>query len=221
MYSFESDQKRFRIGKIEVGGHPGERPVVLVGSLFYLGHKLITSTTPFKFDKDKALELLNTQDEFSNKTGNPSMIDLIISSPEAVESEITFVADHTEAPILLDAVGFETKTKAINFVEEIGLKNNIVFNSITIESSEEELSLLKDSGIDSSILLAFSSKAFSTKARVETIKKLVEKTSDFIKKPFIDTYVLDIPSLGMACKAMSLLKYGCSSWRRLHLIWAN
>jgi tetrahydromethanopterin S-methyltransferase subunit H len=207
MYNFTKPQKKFKIGNIEIGGLPGERPIVLIGSIFYLGHKITESPlNQFSFDKKKAEELLNLQDTFSDKTGNPCMVDLIISQTEAVEVLINFVSEMTDAVILLDPVGFEVKNKALNYVNEIGLKDRIIFNSITLESPERELEALRESGIESSILLAFSSKAFTTLSRIEAIRKLVSKTSNFIKKPLIDTYVLDIPSLGMACKAMHLLK---------------
>lgn len=206
MFKLNTPQKVFKIGSVQVGGKPGERPIVLVGSIFYLGQRILSPHGSFSFDEDKAAKLLNAQDSFAEKTGNPSMVDLIISSPAAVEREINFVVDNTESPVLIDAVSFEAKSRCLQLIKELGLNSRVVYNSINTATSKEELDLVKDSGVEASVLLAYSSSAFTSTIRVETVKKLLTLTSQFITKPLIDTYVLDIPSLGMACKAMQQLK---------------
>ncbi len=206
MIKFNTVQKIFEVGGVKIGGNPGERPIVLVGSMFYLGHRIIEKTSGFSFNKIEAVKLLNAQDELSDKTGNPCMIDLIISSPEAVEKEINFIIENTNAPILLDPVGVETKLKAAKYIAEIGLQNKIVYNSVNLKTPVDEFNLLKENNINSALLLAYSADAFTSTRRIENIKKLLELTSTFITKPLIDTYILDIPSLGMACKAMAKLK---------------
>ncbi|MHA1755087.1 MAG: tetrahydromethanopterin S-methyltransferase subunit H family protein [Candidatus Odinarchaeia archaeon] len=206
MLNFNRNQKTFRIHNVEIGGLPGERPVVLIGSIFYLGHRILSKDKVFDFNRSEAERLLNMQESFSDKTGNPSMVDLIISSQDAVEVLIDFVDSYCDSPILIDAVGAESKYKSLTYVSESGLKDRVIYNSITIETPEKEIDMIKNSQIDSSILLSYSSKAFFTKARIDTIRELIRQTNKFITKPLIDTYVLDIPSLGMACKAMKELK---------------
>jgi len=206
MIKFSAPQRVWDIGGIKIGGNLGERPIVLVGSIFYLGHRIIENNSVFRFNKNEAVKLLNAQDSLSDKTGNPSMIDLIISSPEAVENEISFIVENTDSPILLDAVGLETKAKALQYISETGLQNKIIYNSVNLKTSSEEFKMIKDSGVNAAILLAYSSDAFTSTKRFENIRKLIDLTSDFITKPLLDTYILDIPSLGMACKAMLQLK---------------
>ncbi|WEU40684.1 MAG: tetrahydromethanopterin S-methyltransferase subunit H [Candidatus Odinarchaeum yellowstonii] len=206
MIKFNTPQKIFEIGGVKIGGNPGERPIVLVGSIFYLGHRIVDKTGSFSFNKIEAAKLLNVQDELSEKTGNPCMVDLIISSPEAVEKEIDFIVDNTRVPLLLDPVGAETKIKSVKYVAETGLQNRVVYNSLNLKTPVEEFNLLKENHLNSALLLAYSGDAFTSARRIENIKKLIEVTTDFITKPLIDTYILDVPSLGLACKAMSKLK---------------
>ncbi|RJS86070.1 tetrahydromethanopterin S-methyltransferase subunit H, partial [Candidatus Bathyarchaeota archaeon] len=37
MFKFNKKQKIFEIGKVKIGGQPGELPTVLIGSLFHEG----------------------------------------------------------------------------------------------------------------------------------------------------------------------------------------
>ena len=41
MFEFKSKQQTFNIGGIKVGGVPGQNPTVLIGTIFYHGHKAV------------------------------------------------------------------------------------------------------------------------------------------------------------------------------------
>ncbi|MFX0089435.1 MAG: tetrahydromethanopterin S-methyltransferase subunit H [Promethearchaeota archaeon] len=207
MWQFRAKQKTFEIGKVKIGGVPGERPVVLIGTLFHLGQKILTDAKKGEFDKAKAEELINIQDEFSDKTGNPCMIDLVASGPDAISKELEFVMSVTDAPILIDPVGTEAKKAAINYIKESNLAAKVVYNSITVETKQEELDSIKEAGITSAILLAYSSRVFTTQGRIDAINSLLSSTEEIgIKRPMIDTCIMDIPSLGMGCYALFKLK---------------
>lgn len=207
MWQFRAKQKTFEIGKVKIGGVPGERPVVLIGTLFHLGQKILTDAKKGEFDKAKAEELINIQDEFSDKTGNPCMIDLVASGPDAISKELEFVMSVTDAPILIDPVGTETKKAAINYIKESNLAAKVVYNSITVETKQEELDSIKEAGITSAVLLAYSSRVFTTQGRIDAINSLLSSTEEIgIKRPMIDTCIMDIPSLGMGCYALFKLK---------------
>lgn len=207
MWSYTADQKSFKIGKTTIGGLPGERPVALIGTIFYLRHKILKNPEKGIFDKAKAEELINIQDEYSDKTGNPALIDLVISGPDAASKELEFILNITDTPILLDMVGEETKKETLNYVNEVGIHDRVVYNSINNETKEEELQLIKNSKITSAIILAYASNVFTTDMRIKVAKNVLEKALKVgVSKPLIDTYILDIPSLGMGCKAMFKLK---------------
>jgi len=206
MFAYAVPQKTYPIGKYEVGGYPGERPTCLIGSIFYAKQKIHIDENKGTFDKSEAERLVNLQQEYSDKTGNPHMLDVVGSTPEALTRHIEFAASVTDAPLLLDGVTAETRIAALKELRALGIKNPLVYNSITPDVKPEELSAIKDAGIDSAVLLTFNTKDFTSKGRVNTAKDLLAKTSALITKPLIDTTVLDIPTLGMACKAISVIK---------------
>ncbi len=56
------------------------------------------------------------------------------------------------------------------------------------------------------MILTFSSKAFTSRSRVDVAKRTLERLSGVVRYPLIDTAVLDIPTLGSASKAMMEIK---------------
>ena len=54
MFEFTAEQKVFDIAGVKVGGKPGENPSVLIGSMFFRGHKIVSDPEKGIFDKAKA-----------------------------------------------------------------------------------------------------------------------------------------------------------------------
>ena len=67
MFIFDKEQKTFEISGIKIGGQPGDIPTVLIGSIFYQGHKIVKDEKKGIFNREKAENLINRQDEFSRE----------------------------------------------------------------------------------------------------------------------------------------------------------
>ena len=207
MFDFTVEQQVFEFGKSRIGGTPGLRPVVLIGTIFYHNHNILTDERKGEFDQAKAESLIKIQDEWADKTGNPCMIDVVASTKEAMIKYLRFVPDKTEAPILLDGILPEVRVAALDYVKEVGLTDRIVYDSITPDYKQAEFDKIEEVGIKSSILLAYYMKDFTTNGRVSCIKNLLPKVKSIgIEKPIIDTCVFDLPSFGPALAAMHELK---------------
>lgn len=207
MLKFKKQQNVFEIGKVKVGGQPGENPSVLVGSIFYHGQKIILDEKTGKMNRESAQELIKLQEEFSDKTKNPCMLDVVGSTKEAMQRFIIFVSDVTETSFLIDSPSVEVKIAGIKYASEIGLEKRVVYNSLIPESKSEEFEAIKNSGVKSAVLLAYKGGIMTSKARVKAIKELLPKAEGAgVTKPLLDTFVIDIPSLSMACRAIVHLK---------------
>ena len=53
-----------------MGGQPGEYPTVLIGSLFYDKHKIVSDPIKGEFDRRSAEKLIKTVEELSDKTNS-------------------------------------------------------------------------------------------------------------------------------------------------------
>jgi tetrahydromethanopterin S-methyltransferase subunit H len=207
VWDFKAEQKIFQIGGVSIGGLPGQRPVVLVGTLFYHGHKIVKDENAGTFDEAAAEALVKAQDEMSDKTGNPAMIDVVAASAPAMKKAIDFVIDRTKAPILIDSPSEQFRAIGLTYAKEQGVLDRVVYNSINPSSKPDELKAIHESGVKSSVFLAYNMKDFSTAGRTSAIRELVGKRHEFgIEKPLIDTCVLDLPTLGSALRAMYELK---------------
>ncbi|MGQ4911620.1 MAG: tetrahydromethanopterin S-methyltransferase subunit H family protein [Candidatus Thorarchaeota archaeon] len=212
MKPFKAEQQTFEIGGVKMGGQPGVTPTVMIGSMFYRGQKIVTDDKQGRFDKDKARQMIETQVELSEKTGLPSMIDLVVSFPDAAKSYIDFVAEVTDIPLLIDSTSVENRIEAIKYAAEMGLTDRIIYNSLLPHYEQVELDTLHDIGLEQAVLLAFDDKLSTSKGRMDVIKSdsgsaLHDKAVEAgIKKALVDTCVLDIPSLGMASLAIHELK---------------
>jgi len=207
LWRFTAEQVKFEIDKVKIGGLPGERPTVLVGSIFYNKHSILKDETKGEFDKERAEELIKLQEEFSDKTGNPHMLDVVGSTPEAIKRFLDFVSSTTDSPLLLDGVTPSIRIAGLDYIKEVGLKNPIVYNSLLPEYRKEELDKIKEAHVKNAVLLAFNTREFTSEGRTKAIRKLIPVAKEAgVEKILIDTAVIDIPSLGMAYRAIYELK---------------
>jgi len=218
MFRFKAEQRSFKIGEVKVGGEPGRVPTVLIGSIFYHNQKLLLDGKKGEFNKEEAETLIKVQEEFSDRTGNPCMLDVIGSSVESIEKFLDFAAGVSDVPLLLDGTTAEVRVGGLRYAEEVGLLDRIIYNSIVPSYKREEIEAIEETGVQAAILLTFDTKEISTRGRVRTAKKLLGIARKIgIEKPLIDTCVLDVPTLGMACRAIYIIKdelgfpVGCGS----------
>jgi len=217
MFKFKAKQKVFEIGGVRIGGQPGKNPTVLIGSIFYHKQKLLIDEKEGEFNKEEAEELIKVQEEFSDRTGNPCMIDVVGASSSSIEKFLDFAAGATDVPLLIDGTTADVRVAGLKYAEEVGLLNRVVYNSLVPRYRPEEIETIEKVGIGAAILLTFEMSEFTTKGRIKVAKSLLELAESLgIRKPLVDTCVLDIPTLGMACRAIQGLKdelgipIGCS-----------
>ncbi len=204
---FTAEQKTFDIGGTCIGGQPGVRPAVLIGSIFYHGQKIVTDEGKGEFQRDEAERLIRTQEDFAERTGNPCMFDVVGATPEAIARHLEFVAGITKAPLLIDGTTAEVRIAGLKYAAEAGLSDRVVYNSIIPDVTDEELRAIQDAGVTSAILLTYYLLDFTAKGRVECVRQLVPRCLDAgVNQLMVDTCVLDMATLGQACSAIVDIK---------------
>ncbi|MDH5439838.1 MAG: tetrahydromethanopterin S-methyltransferase subunit H [Candidatus Bathyarchaeota archaeon] len=229
MLQFEKEQKVYDIAGVKVGGQPGENPTAMIGSIFYKGDKTVRDEKAGTFDRDRAEELIARLEEISDRTGLPAMLDVVCSDPQVAEKYLEFAANATRMPILIDAVSEEAGLKGIDCARELGIVERTIFNSLNPETKQQIYDKIKDIGLKSAIALTYSTRAIiSSKERVKLLDILIPRAEAAgIRNILVDTVVMDIATLGLACKAIYETKKkfgypaGCGahnaveSWRAL------
>jgi tetrahydromethanopterin S-methyltransferase subunit H len=208
MEKFPSEQIIANINSTSLGGQPGERPTVMIGSLFFRGHQIVSDHRMGHFDRQKARNLLELEKEMVSETGNPNIIDVIGDTGDALIRYIEFVAEHSTAPILVDSASCAARLETIRYFAGSTLVPRLIYNSLDEHCSEEELDCLGECGVKSVVLLAFSPRHLKPQARVDMLVNhlLPAAKRAGIENILVDTGVLDIPSIGWATQAIRLVK---------------
>jgi len=208
MQRFPKEQKVYTIAGVEVGGQPGERPTVLLGSIFFAKHQIVSDPLKGIFDQDKAKALLEREAEVSASTANPRCIDPIGDTAEALINYIEFVAAHTDAPILVDSPLQKVRLETVRHFANSTIIHRLIYNSIAEDFTEEELACIRECGVKSAIILAFSTAAVKPKDRIKLLQEKLLPASERagVENILVDTGVLDIPSVSWAAHTIYMIK---------------
>ena len=199
-----------RAAGVPLGGPPGLHPTLLVGSIFYDRHGIVSDMKAGLFDEVAAGGLLVEQDRWSALTGNPCMVDVVASSPRAIERYLEFVLARTQAPVMVDGSSPAVRIAGLRWAARAGVIERVVYNSLSPESGPEEFEALAETGCRSAVILSLSSSDLSLEGRLRTLRGpggLVERARQAgIEAILVDPGVIDLPSLGVAREAMRLIQ---------------
>ncbi|WP_440059154.1 tetrahydromethanopterin S-methyltransferase subunit H [Thermogladius sp. 4427co] len=198
-----SEAAKYYIGTNCIGGQLGECPTWLVGSIFYLGDKLLTTSG---IDKNSAREKIEEAKKICETYGLVFAIDLIIPSPELLDEIITF-AGELDVPLFIDSPDSDIRAKAYLKTKDYGLNRIAIANGLYVDSGENELNALAESGIENVVLMAFDPKdpysSIEPSNRVMILRKLLDTASRAkAKNILVDTVVLDPSSIYLSGEAI-------------------
>jgi tetrahydromethanopterin S-methyltransferase subunit H len=224
MRTFNRNQKMYTIGGIEIGGQPGERPTVLIGSMFYTGHQIVADAEKGIFDEKSAKVLLDREAEISGETGIPRFIDVVGNSSEALIRYIEFVAGQTTSPILVDSPSLRVRMETIRHFRGSEIIPRLIYNSIDPDNTEEELDCIKECGMKNAVLLAFSTRAMKPSSKLRLLEESLIPSAQAagIDHILIDTGILDVPNAAWASLAIQEIKEnlgyptGCAPANAIH-----
>lgn len=165
MFSYTQEQSIYDLEGIEVGGQPGVNPTLMVGTIFYEDQ----FEDPKK-EKEKAVELIREQEKVSRITSVPCLVDIFIYEKEEIGWKIDFALKHIEGIFSLDMPESEVRVEVLNHLEEIGALDKVIYNSLNLGVTEEEIERLKINTPRGAILLGYNPQKNNTQGRVDIIK---------------------------------------------------
>jgi tetrahydromethanopterin S-methyltransferase subunit H len=171
MFKFDRKQEVFDFGKFKVGGQPGEYPTCCIGTMFYARHKIVSDAEHGVFDATAAEKLWNAQVEMSEITGNSCMNQIVAESDEAMKKEIDWFVGLSDYPFLIDSSAPSVRAFGVKYATEIGVADRAIHNSINASITPEELLAVKESDLDSAIVLAFNAMEKGTLGKMNILTK--------------------------------------------------
>ncbi len=207
-FKFDKKQNIYTIGKVTVGGQPGQLPTFLIGSIFWLGQKMVQDPNKGIFDAKEAEKIINTMQTQSDITGVQFAFDVVGATELAFEKYIDFISKHSNAPIVLDAISPKVRMAAANIVKNMGLSNICIYDSVYKGVTDAELAKLKESGIEMAIVLADNPKDNSVEGKIAIIAEALALANKAgITKPLIDTAIPAFaPDMGTAVRTIPIMK---------------
>ena len=155
MFRFLKEQSVLNICGVRFGGQPSEFPTILAGTIFYQGHKIVSDEDRGVFDRARASELLKRQAELSDETGNPAVVHVYSKTTAAFSRYLEFVEGFSDGPIIIDSADASVRSGIVAMVSELGYGDLAIYNSINVATDALELEAIRDSEVDSAILLAY------------------------------------------------------------------
>jgi len=208
MQKFKTEQKVYDIAKVKVGGQPGELPTFIIGSIFWLGQKMVQDANKGVFDAQEAEKIINTMVTQCEQSGVNGAFDVVGTTDEAFVKYVDFVASHCDLPIMLDAMSPKTRMAAATMAKKMGLQDRCFYNSVYKGETEAELANLKESGIKMSIVLADNPKDNSLDGKMTVIAEALDMANRAgITKPLIDCAIPAFaPDMGTAVRTIPIMK---------------
>ncbi len=197
MLKFDKEQRVVEIGKVKIGGQPGENPIVMIGSVFYRNHSALINEKTGNFDKNIVEQEINEFLTIIDETGMQAVIDVVGAYGDALVKECEYVASISDCPFLVDGLNDESRIPAMEGLKEIGLLDRAILNSVDDNTSEKSIKKLKEIGVKNAVLLIFSNRAILPNQKLKLLReKLIPNAQKAnIENIIIDTAVLDLPSI--------------------------
>ena len=173
MFRFDKEQMVIDVAGVEVGGQPGEYPTVLAGTIFYGGHKIISDEKAGVFDADAAEERIKTMEEMADVTGNPCIVQTFGATPEAMVKYLEFVGDICDKPFMIDSTSAQAKMDGAKYVQEVGLADRAIYNSLNMSCEADEIQVVKETDIEASIILGFNPMEAGVEGKINIWDNLV------------------------------------------------
>ncbi len=196
------DAKTYMVDGVAFGGRQGENPIVLIGTIFYSGHHIITNPEEGEFNREKARRYIQDFMKFSQKYRIPCALDVVAETPAAIVKFLDFALDEFDGPIVLDGI-YDARLRGIQHVKDLGVPDRIIYDSIW-KNTETELTALKDAGIKTAILFSYDIADSSAIKRFSILNEGTKKYSSLLKQAeqasitqmMVDNVITNFDSVG-------------------------
>lgn len=197
-----------RIGDVTIGGPLGATTGLMVGSIFYDKHSLVSDVFAGEFDRTQAAEIVERVNKLSSRYGVQMAFDVIAASPEAMEKFLEFVAERTRLPLLINATEAEARLAGLEAAARLGILDRCIYASINEDTDGEELEALGRQRPAAVIVLASDISDFTPQGTCQMLESLFLPMLKEIgvTAPIVDVGTMDPPSIGLNIRQISAVR---------------
>ncbi len=209
-----TEPKVYRIGNLEIGGDRGERPTLLLPSMFHAKDKILSSRRQGVFDREKAAAYLARMEELSQATGVLAMVAMVSNWEDEFRRYVEFYREHTQLPFACDVWMVKRRLACAKVVADLGLQDVFLYNSITPWDAKDvpladQVKELRDLGIRHVMLQAFDEADTTPAGRLKSLDVLLEEVNKAnFASILVDSSCMSLPSLPYSLAANHMIKEG-------------
>ncbi|ADL08280.1 tetrahydromethanopterin S-methyltransferase subunit H family protein [Thermosediminibacter oceani] len=197
-----------KIGDAMVGGPFGSTTGLVVGSIFYDKHSIVSDPFAGEFDQSRAAELVDRVNQLSKRYGVQMAFDIIAASPEAMERFLEFVSARTNLPLLINATEAETRIAGLEAAAKLGILNRSIYASLNEDTEDEELEALGRHRPAAVMILASDVSNPTPEGTCEMIENYYHPMLKEIgvQAPIVDVGTMDPPSIGLNIRQIQAVR---------------
>jgi len=197
-----------KIANCTIGGPIGSRTGLIVGSIFYDNHSIVTNARTGEFSEERAGELISRVNGLATRYGVQMAFDVIGSEADAFSKFITFTADRTQLPLLLNATEAEVRIAGLETAAELGILDRCIFASLNEDTEDAEIEALGKHRPAGVMILANDVSDPTPDGSCNMIESYFHPMLSEIgvEVPIVDLGVMDAPSVGIAMRGIEAVR---------------
>jgi len=183
MFKFQTAQRQICIGGENVGGQPGHRRTLMIGSLFYPRHTVVLDPHEGVIDRPKLNDRLDRYLEVVDGCRCPSGLMLYAESAKAAREYLEAVCDRVPGPLFADSGSSEVRLSFLKHAEDMGVLDRVVYNTVNAGLSDQEMEGLRARPPVNAVVLAFNPRGDDVKGRIY----MLENGDDILPQGLLET----------------------------------
>ncbi len=202
------DYHVLKIGNATIGGTLGSTTGLVVGSIFYDKHTIVSDPFAGEFNETRAALMVDRVNKLSKRYGVQMAFDVIAASPEAMERFLEFVSARTSLPLLINATEAETRIAGLKAAHKLGILDRAVYASLNEDTEDEELELLGRYRPAAVMILASDISNPTPEGSCEMIENYYQPMLKEIgvTTPIVDLGTMDPPSIGLNIRQIQAVR---------------
>lgn len=188
-----------KIGEITIGGPLGSTTGLVIGSIFYDKHSIVSDVFSGEFDENRADKLISRINALSERYGVQMGLDVIAASAEAMEKYLKFVSARTRLPLMINSTDVEVRLAGLETASKLKILDQCIYASINEDTEDDEVRALARRRPATVMILASDISNPTPEGTCEMIASffhpLLEEIG--ITTPIVDVGTMDPPSIGL------------------------
>ncbi len=200
--------KAIQIGANSVGGPFGAQSGLIVGSIFYDNHSLVTDVMAGDIRQDRATHRIEQVTALACRYGVQLGLDVIAASSMAMQKYLPFVSSRTTLPLLINATEAEVRIAGLEAASKLGILERCIFASLNEDTEDEEIEALGQHRPAAVMVLA----SDITDPTPEGTCQMLESTFQpmlreiNVETPIVDVGTMDAPSIGLNLRQIAAVR---------------